>query len=188
MSDRLHNAPLVSDRRAVRSRRQLWQALLGLLQDHDWAEINVQMICDRADVARSTFYAHFPTKQDLLDTGFGFGLAEVEHLAAEMAHRPGSLPTLHWLVDHLASAQELERRLQGSAAGHAIMARFRAMTTDLLRRDLTRAGHTTSDQDLTFAIGGLFATLDDWLASGCREGQPALIQRLQGQMLRVLGR
>ncbi len=53
------------DRRSLRSRRLLSEALLGLLQDHDWADISVQMICGRADVARSTFYAHFQTKQDV---------------------------------------------------------------------------------------------------------------------------
>ena len=61
------------DRRALRSRRMLWDALFALLQDHDWADINIQMICQKAVVARSTFYVHFPTKQDLLDSGFSFG-------------------------------------------------------------------------------------------------------------------
>ena len=58
---------IATDRRSLRSRRLLWEALLALLQKDDWAEISVQMICDRADVARSTFYAHFQTKQDLLE-------------------------------------------------------------------------------------------------------------------------
>ena len=168
------------DRRALRSRRMLWDALFALLQDHDWADINIQMICQKADVARSTFYAHFPTKQDLLDSGFSFGLVEIEHLAQSL--HGNDLPTLAWLVDHLSQSQGFRRRLQGSRAGHAIMARFRAMTTDLLRRDLTRAGHQTDEHALTFVTGGLFATLDHWLASNCREPQAALIQRLYRQI------
>ena len=174
------NPATLSDRRAQRSRRLLWEALFALLQDHDWAAINIQMICDRADVARSTFYAHFPTKQDLLDSGFSFGLAEIEHLAASL--HGNDLPTLAWLVDHLSQSQGFRRRLQGSAAGHAIMVRFRAMTTDLIRRDLIRAGKPVSDDTMTFLIGGIFAVVETWLAQGCREPQAALRQRLRRQI------
>ncbi len=164
-----------TDRRALRSRRLLWQALLALLQDHDWGDISIQMICDRADVARSTFYAHFPTKQDLLDSGFNFGLAEIE----QMASAATDLPTLDWLVAHLATSKGFQRRLQGTQAGHAIMQRFRGLTGDLIRRDLTRAGKPVSDDTMTFLIGGIFAVVEAWLATNCREPQVALIQRLR---------
>lgn len=173
-----------TDRRAERSKRLLGQALMALLQDHDWGEVNVQMICDKADVARSTFYAHFPTKQDLLDMGFAMGEAEVGRQAAA-ATGPG-LPTLSWLVAHLAGAQGFQRRLQGSPAGFAIMQRFRAMTTGLIRRDLRAAGLNVPDTDLTFAMGGLFAVLEVWQAQGCVERQPDLIQRLDRQIRSVL--
>ncbi len=175
-----------TDRRALRSRRLLWEALFALLQDHDWALITIQMTCDRADVARSTFYAHFPTKQVLLDSGFGFGFVEIEQFGRRLQGGGTSMPTLARQVDHLAQSQGFRRRLQGSAAGHAIMLRFRAMTTELIHRDLIRAGRTVSDDALTFLIGGLFAVLESWLAQGCREPQPAVIARLHRQIDAVL--
>lgn len=175
------------DRRAARSRRMLWEALLALLQDRDWGEINVQMICDRADVARSTFYAHFPTKQDLLDSGFALGATEI---AAQIANRApeGRLHTLEWLVDHVGEAQGFQRRVQGTPAGQAIMARFRAMTADLLRADLERFGTPISAEDLAFLTGGIFAVIEAWVAQGCREPKPALILRLTLRIDAVLGR
>lgn len=183
MSDTLHKGPDPSDRRAQRSRRALWQALFTLMQDHDWNDINVQMICQRAEVARSTFYAHFPTKQDLLDSGFAMGTAEIEHLAQAMDPK-ADLPTLSWLTGHLAQSQAFRRRLQGSPAGHSIMARFRAMTADLLHRDLIRQGHQISGADMTFLTGGLFAVLEAWLATNCAQPQAALIAGLREQILR----
>ena len=122
------------------------------------------------------------TKQDLLDAGFSFGLDQIEQLAQQMANSPGDLPTLHWLVDHLAGSQGFQRRLQGSSAGLAIMTRFRAMATDLIRRDLIRAGQPPSEAGLVFAIGGVFATLDHWIATQCLEPQPALVRRLRQQI------
>ncbi len=169
-----------TDRRSARSRRVLWQALLALLQDHDWADISILMICARADVARSTFYAHFPTKQDLLDAGFADG-------AAAIAQNLGDTPTLAWLVAHAADSQGFMRRVKGSAAGHSIQARFHAMTRAMLQQDLARQYGVVSDSDITFIAGGVFATIDAWVTQGCREAQGVLLGRLQGQIGAVLG-
>jgi AcrR family transcriptional regulator len=54
------------DRRSVRSRSLLENALVALMQERRYADITVQDILDRADVGRSTFYAHFRDKEDLL--------------------------------------------------------------------------------------------------------------------------
>lgn len=55
-----------ADRRVRRTRRALHQALIGLMLERGYARITVQDILDRADVGRSTFYAHFRNKDDLL--------------------------------------------------------------------------------------------------------------------------
>ncbi|MEO8242079.1 MAG: TetR/AcrR family transcriptional regulator [bacterium] len=185
MPDTLHPTPDLSDRRAQRSRRALWQALFALLQDHDWNAINVQMICQRAEVTRSTFYAHFATKQDLLESGFTTNISEIEQLAQTMDPN-AMLPTISWLIDHLGQSQTLRRRLQGSPAGHSIMNRFRAMTADLLERDLARAGHRPCDTDLTFLIGGIFAVAENWLAHGCAAPQATVIASLHRQIAALL--
>ena len=62
------NAP--PDRRAQRTRQTLSQALIALIQEKRYAAITVQDICDRANVGRSTFYAHYQDKDDLLASNF----------------------------------------------------------------------------------------------------------------------
>jgi AcrR family transcriptional regulator len=186
MSDSRHMPQVLSDRRAIRSRRALWEALLALLQDHDWAEISVQMICDQADVARSTFYAHFPTKQDLLDAGFALGAAEVQAEMAALPPDPARLAVLEWLVDHAVSSQGFMRRVRGSAAGQVIMTRFQTMIAQLLAQDLERMG-AVDDADLAFVTGGVFASIEAWLAAGARNPQ-ALVLRLRRQIDAVMRR
>lgn len=184
MSDIQQSSANLSDRRALRSRLAMWDALLALLQDHDWAEISVQMICDHADVARSTFYAHFQTKQDLLDAGFALGAAEVATEMAALPVDPERLAVLEWLVDHAVSSQGFMRRVRGSAAGQVIMTRFQAMIAQLLAQDLGRRG-AVSDADLAFVTGGVFASIEAWLASGARDPR-RLVLRLRGQIDAVL--
>ena len=53
------------DRRINRSREALHKALFALMLEKRYEDITVQDIIDRADVSRSTFYAHYQDKEDL---------------------------------------------------------------------------------------------------------------------------
>jgi len=54
------------DLRQRRTRKLLTQALLALMEEQPFQEISVVDICERAMVHRTTFYAHFDSKQALL--------------------------------------------------------------------------------------------------------------------------
>ena len=55
-----------ADRRAQRTRTELHGALASLVHEKPYDDIVVKEILARADVARSTFYAHYRGKDDLL--------------------------------------------------------------------------------------------------------------------------
>jgi AcrR family transcriptional regulator len=59
-----------TDRRVRRTRDLLRSAFLSLVLEKGYDRITVQDILDRADVGRSTFYAHYRDKEDLLRGGF----------------------------------------------------------------------------------------------------------------------
>ena len=54
-----------ADRRVCRTRRSLSDALVELILEKRYDSITVQNVIDRADVGRSTFYAHYRDKEDL---------------------------------------------------------------------------------------------------------------------------
>jgi AcrR family transcriptional regulator len=58
------------DRRIRRTRRTLNEALIALILEKGYDRVTVQDILDRADVGRSTFYAHFRDKEALLTANF----------------------------------------------------------------------------------------------------------------------
>lgn len=67
---------MTEDRRVKRTRKTLQDALIALILEKGYEAITVQDVIDRADVGRSTFYAHFVDKEALL-------LSQFEHLQAD---------------------------------------------------------------------------------------------------------
>src|SRR3954470_8311501 len=72
------NKPI--DRRVARTRAMLQQAHISLILKKGYEAITVDEICDAANVGRSTFYAHYTSKDDLRRSG-------LEHLRKELVDR-----------------------------------------------------------------------------------------------------
>ncbi|TMA41176.1 MAG: TetR/AcrR family transcriptional regulator [Deltaproteobacteria bacterium] len=62
--------PRSTDRRVVRTREALRDALIALMVERGWDEVGIRDVCARASVGRSTFYTHFADKEELLLSGY----------------------------------------------------------------------------------------------------------------------
>jgi AcrR family transcriptional regulator len=94
--------PPLPDRRSQRTRRLISEAFLNLMREKHYAQITVQDIIDRADVGRSTFYAHYQDKEDLLGTEFAEVLHALQHNVN--AENADTLPTVG-LFEHIKEVQ-----------------------------------------------------------------------------------
>lgn len=54
------------DRRTSRTRRQLRDALTGLILEKGYESVKIEDITERADLGRTTFYLHYRDKEELL--------------------------------------------------------------------------------------------------------------------------
>ena len=155
------------DRRVRRTRELLRSALLGLMQEKSYEAITIADILDRADVGRSTFYAHFRDKDDLMLSGYDDIRAA---LAAERADPAADLlqPVLA-VFGHVAAHRDVARqatRFDGTLPA-AITGELRELTEALLREHLRQ--HAGPDVDplaveaaTQFLTGALVSLLVWW--------------------------
>lgn len=119
------------DRRIQRTREALRDALLSLLPEVGWDEIDVAMLCARANIGRSTFYLHYTDKAALLRGAFGdlhqHVLASVD--PARKGNQP--FPFLPALLAHVHEHQDVFRSLLGRRSSQAVQDHMRDMLISL---------------------------------------------------------
>lgn len=105
-------APAV-DRRVLRTCRALTHALIELVAEKRYKTITVQDLLDRADVGRSTFYAHYRGKDDLLLRSFEAMLDMLDAGMADGAAEggPPRVAPVRELFRHVASLRSFHQAL-----------------------------------------------------------------------------
>jgi AcrR family transcriptional regulator len=126
-----------TDRRVRRTRELLRRALLSLIQEQGYDRITVQDILDRADIGRSTFYAHYRDKEDLLLSGMEdirLALA-AEGAAAERAAGATSdfLQPLLVVFRHIEGHRQFWQPLARKGGADVVIRILREHVTDLVR-------------------------------------------------------
>lgn len=140
------------DARIRRTRRLLHEALGHLLRQKEYEDIGVKEILDRAAVARSTFYAHYGDKDELLlsalheimgldrpsscpcDRLLGFSLPMFQHVEQHLSEVDMPMP----LRGHRAVHDKLEVVIRGVVACELarMPRRVGALPADLLARHI----------------------------------------------------
>jgi AcrR family transcriptional regulator len=160
---RAHGGTKRRDRRVERTHRTLRDALVALILERGWDAISVLDVCERADVGRSTFYAHFADKEELLLSGMGdFGESLRALVAAEAREPLGfTLP----LVEHVQEYEPVFRALLGKRTAPALHRAFIDAVVHLLQDDFAAAATAGPARDaaVRYVAGALWELLRWWL-------------------------
>jgi AcrR family transcriptional regulator len=171
------------DRRVARTRAMLQRAHIALILERGYEAITVDDICEAANVGRSTFYAHYTSKDDLRRSG-------LEHLRKELVGRqkqalatPGdvrdrSLAFSLAMFEHARDHIDLYRALVGGRGGTLALGTIRQILSDLVRNELAAsAGKKLADKKpmdvsrelvVQYVVGAFMAVMTWWLDGGAK--------------------
>jgi AcrR family transcriptional regulator len=158
-------------RRVERTRRALRSALANLLRTRDYDALTVNDILAEADVGRSTFYAHFSGKDDLLRYGLEQLGAELLDASQSTSRKSGQgFGVVRPLLEHIGRQREMVRRLKGRGATVHRRA-LDQLLTELTRRAI--AGDSAMfdpirELEVQFAKGALRGMILWWLERNSR--------------------
>lgn len=155
------------DRRVLRSRYRLGEAMIKLIQEKPFDEITVQEVLDRAGVSRTTFYTHYRDKDDL----FMSDLDEFLEGAAAMLSR-GKDPServapVHEFFAHVAEGRNIYDALVAAGRIDDFMELARGHFARGIERRLADSGRghwmeAKSRSALAHALAGAMLSLLSW--------------------------
>ncbi|KAA9005693.1 TetR/AcrR family transcriptional regulator [Histidinibacterium aquaticum] len=154
----------LTDRRVRRTRARLAMAAQAMLEEGRWHSASVQDLADRADLARSSVYAHFTGKAAVLHLLVDRALTGAEEEMGGLVRREGRLLTLAWLSWHVRSLRPLYREVLGLRGPADLRRKLALRVESLLAIELRRSGQEPAPETVRFVVAGLLAVLEDWVA------------------------
>lgn len=112
-----------TDRRVQRTRKQLLESLIALILEKSYEAVSVQDIVDHANIGRSTFYAHFESKEQLLMSGH----QELMEMIFQLPERPeqGSF-NFKSLYEHAKEHGNVAKAMLGKKGGNLVVNHLRS--------------------------------------------------------------
>jgi AcrR family transcriptional regulator len=177
------------DRRSQRTRRLLGDALVGLLAEKRFDAISVQDLVDRANVGRTTFYAHFTDKEDLL-------LSEIERMVHRLAaapaapHRPlgpAGLPS-RLLFEHVREFQPVYQALTWGRGSERLFQKIETQVAALVEEGLAERARPETPPGVPLPVlgryvAGTLLTLLKWWMDTKLAYTPEQMQALFTQLV-----
>ena len=175
-----HAAPL-----GGRTKRRLRAALISLLHERNYEAIGLRDLLTVADVGRSTFYAHYRGKDDLLRQNIRTLLKEIREAAADGnsgASPPRPLAFSPPLLAHIEEHRGLWRHLRGRGRD-IFLNEITQLVAELVRGEMPAvdaASAYPSELRVQFLKGGFMAVLLWWIDQNCALPARTVDSHMQG--------
>lgn len=156
------------DRRVARTRRALKESLTDLILEEGYEAVTIGDVIDRADVGRSTFYAHFIDKDDLLMAI----LSDLQVPGPDTSAWKVDAAAFGWTLEmfrHFGSGKRLFKAVASSQSGALARRETTRWLEDLVRAELgrIRAPRTLDPARLEvvvrFLVGTFIGFMDWWM-------------------------
>ena len=157
------------NRSSRRSRRMIRQAFEELLEHREFSKITVTDIVERADLNRSTFYAHYPDIFGIVEEMQNEIMQKHMQIFSNIEYRnilKNPMPYLQCITDTMQESMALVKTLGFSASIQKKNSRFqRLMENDIMNNSDIPLAVRNSPQfaiRVHFFLGGIMNTYQRW--------------------------
>lgn len=177
-----------TDRRVLRTRDRLGDALVELMQEKPFDSISVQDVLDRAGVARSTFYQHYSDKEDLFLSDADEFLEYMSTALSRCADDSARVAPVREFFSHVAEARRLYDALVESGRINDFMdlaeAHFaRGIRLRLAQVSRATAGANGQHEAAARALAGAMLSLLKWWIDGGMRLPPEQVDELYHRLV-----
>lgn len=169
------------DRRVVRTRNLLQDALLSLILEQGYDSIRVQDITEVANLGRATFYVHYPDKEALL-------LAIIERTRDDLidnmqaSPQEGTLPGFRAQFQHAIDHPTFYKVVLNHVGGRQYIANVMIdVVVDAMRRQRVKV-EPPIEFMVNFIVGAVLQVLDWWLEND----MPYSIEEMESMFAKIV--
>ncbi|ADY55521.1 transcriptional regulator, TetR family [Syntrophobotulus glycolicus DSM 8271] len=169
-----------TDRRVKYTRMLLKNSLMELMRERPISKISVKLLCETADINRSTFYAHYTDQYDLLKQLEQEVIAEVKkHIAKDAFAKPTAqtMQLMNQILDYIAQNADLFKILLSEYGDSTFHKEIMLLAQQKIITDIHNnlvLDSRTSEYLQYFAVTGALSIIQKWLQDGMREPTPKM--------------
>lgn len=172
-----------TDLRVIKTKNAIYDALVVLLKDNLFEEIKVSDICKEALINRSTFYAHFEDKYDLVMSLIGNlrkSLSEeLNGISEDLSVREYYLELIKAFLNHVEGKEDIYRSIMMNNKNSIIMDMIHStISEDVNKRIDGIVNGIPGNIVSSFYLGGVVNIGFEWLKSGKTYSKEEMLEYL----------
>ncbi len=173
------------DRRIRITKKAIRESLIELLQQYPIAKISVKMICEAADINRSTFYAHYSDQFDLLRKIQEETVENIREYTINKFFITGqseiAIPVLTKILEYAKEDRILFQVLLSDHCDTNFQKELISFAKEKTLEELDE--YVNKDERIIkyielFEIAGILCIMQEWLNGGCMEEPDQLAEMI----------
>lgn len=181
------------DLRTKRTRENIIRAFVSITNEKGLEKVTVQQIADRAMINRSTFYNHFPDKNDLYDHIFNSAMStfsllrDIRLFRGNIIHEEEIINALTLALENAREQREIFLLIFSTTTSTKLLDRLRAMLEDnisgvFFKLGIHRHSSIPSNLVLTILVSSFVGMMKWWL----EDNQPVSARSLAENYVKIM--
>ena len=175
------------DLRIIKTNKVLYEALLDLLKEQTFEEIKVSDICAKALVNRSTFYAHFNDKFELVASFMNDLknelLSQLNNIDKNITLKEYYLKLIEVFLNHIDGQEDVYKSILINNRNSIIMdMMYNTIAEDIRTRVKNNELNVPDELFISYYLGAIVNVGIDWLKSNKKYSKEEMLEYLDKLM------